>query len=186
MGSPNPLSLRPQDTLILLKLISADGRNWRQIDLAFELGLSQSEVGNALDRLRRAGLVDEGKKTVFRLAAIDFILHGLKYFYPAELGSLVRGMPTGHSASPLKGKLIVEDDAEWVWPDPDGKVRGIALYPIYESVPSAAKKDPVLYEMMALLDSIRAGNSRERKMAEDELRKRILRNPAGKKHEAWA
>lgn len=176
VGSPNSSSLRPQDALILLKLISAEGRKWRQIDLAFELDLSQAEIGNALERLRRAGLVDESKKAVYRLAAIDFILHGLKYFYPAELGSFVRGVPTGHSASPLKGKLVVEDEAEWVWPDPEGKVRGIALYPLYESVPAAARRDPVLYELMALVDSIRAGSARERKLAEDELRKRLLKS----------
>lgn len=176
MNAPNPLSLRPQDTLLLLKVISAEGREWRQIDLASELGLSQPEVGNALTRLRRAGLIAEDKKTAHRLAALDFILYGLKYFYPPELGPIVRGMSTGHSAAPLKGKLVIEDDAEWVWPDPEGKQRGTALHPLYESVPRAAKKDPVLYEYMALVDSVRAGGSRERKMAEGELRKRLMRS----------
>ncbi len=184
MTSLNPLSLRPQDTLLLLKLVAAEGRAWRQIDLANELGLSQPEVGNALERLRRAGLIDEAKKKAHRLAAIDFILYGVKYFYPAELGPIVRGIPTGHSAAPLKGKLVIEDDAEWVWPDPEGKQRGTALHPLYESVPLAAKNDQLLYELLALVDSVRAGSARERKMAEDALRKRLLKVQGGKKNEA--
>lgn len=168
------LNLRPQDSLVLLKLVSAEKSHWRQVDLAQDLGLSQSEIANALVRLRRAGLVNDEKKKALRLATVDFTLYGLKYFYPAELGSLVRGMPTGHSAKPLKGRLIVEDDSEWVWPDPDGKVRGIALLPIYETAPFAAKKDPALYELLALVDSVRAGGARERKLAEEAFRKRLL------------
>lgn len=175
MNSPSPLSLRPQDTLILLKLISAEGRHWRQTDLANELGLSQAEIANALVRLKRAGLIDGEKKRAFRLATIDFVLYGLKYFYPAEFGSLVRGIPTGHSAKPLKGKLVIADDAEWVWPDPDGKTRGLAIHPIYETVPFAAKADPILYELLALVDSVRAGGARERTLAEEALRKSLLK-----------
>lgn len=175
MNAPNPLNLRPQDTLLLLKLISAEGRRWRQVDLAGELGLSQAEVANGLVRLKRAGLVDEEKKKAFRLATIEFLLYGLKYFYPAELGPFVRGTATGHSAKPLKGKLIIEEGGEWVWPDATGSVRGIALHPIYPSVPNAAKKDPILYELMALVDSVRAGGARERKLAEEALRKRLVK-----------
>ena len=167
--------LRPQDVLVLLKVVAAENRQWRQQDLANELGLSQAEVANSLERLRRAGLVEESKRKAYRLAAIEFIVHGVKYFYPPEIGSFARGVPTGHSAKPLKGKLVIEENLEWVWPDSEGQQRGLSLSPIYASVPFAAKRDKVLHELLALIDSIRAGGSREKKMAEEELKKRLLR-----------
>jgi hypothetical protein len=40
-------------------------------------------------------------------------------------------------------------------------------------VPEAAMKDPKLYEMLALLDSIRDGRVREREIAVRELTQRI-------------
>lgn len=179
MKAPNPLNLRPQDTLVLIKLFCSEHRDLRQLDLANELNLSQAEIANALERLRRTGLIDDSKRRVYRLAAMEFLVHGIKYFYPPELGSFVRGMPTGHSAHPLKGKLVIVEHAEWVWPDDEGEHRGLAFYPIYETVPYAAKKDPALYELMALIDSLRAGTPREKKMAEEYLRVRFI-NPSVK------
>jgi len=174
MKASNPLNLRPQDTLILIKLLCAESREWRQLDIAMELDMSQAEIANSLERLRRASLIDDSKRRVQRLAATEFIVHGIKYFYPPELGAYSRGMPTGHSAKPLKGKLVIEENLEWVWPDAEGKDRGLILHPIYESVPFAAQQDPELYELMALIDSIRAGGPREKKMAEEHLRKRLM------------
>ena len=37
----------------------------------------------------------------------------------------------------------------------------------------AAKSDPKLYELLALVDTLRVGRARERTMAEEELRKRL-------------
>jgi hypothetical protein len=178
------LGIRPQDILLLLKLIASEGRKLRQLDLAMELGLSQAEIAYALGRLKNAGLVDESKKRVQKLAVIELVSHALKYFYPAEFGSFARGVPTGHSARPMVGKLMVEENLDWVWPSPEGERRGIALVPIYETVPSAAKNDPELYELLALVDSIRAGSVRERKIAEEEFRKRVLRRKNSEQYEA--
>ncbi len=72
-----------------------------------------------------------------------------------------------------------------MWPDSDGDQRGMALSPIYASVPLAARQDPELYELLALVDAIRAGNSRERKVAEEEFKKRVLRKKSSElKNEA--
>jgi hypothetical protein len=40
-------------------------------------------------------------------------------------------------------------------------------------VPDAARSDPKLYELLALVDAIRVGRARERKLAESELEKRL-------------
>jgi hypothetical protein len=52
-------------------------------------------------------------------------------------------------------------------------VRGVALYPLYPSVPEAARKNSALYELLALFDALRAGAARERKMASDLLAERL-------------
>jgi hypothetical protein len=51
--------------------------------------------------------------------------------------------------------------------------RGVALEPRYKTVPSAALRDSVLYEFLAIVDALRDGRARERKIAERELIKRI-------------
>jgi hypothetical protein len=47
------------------------------------------------------------------------------------------------------------------------------LAPLYKTVPQAALRDPFLYQMLALLDAIRDGRSRERQLAEQELKLRL-------------
>jgi hypothetical protein len=58
-------------------------------------------------------------------------------------------------------------------PDPDGDVRGVGLEPLYRAVPKAVRKDPVLYELLALIDALRDGRARERQIAERELSTRL-------------
>ena len=41
--------------------------------------------------------------------------------------------------------------------------------PLYPSAPKAARKDPKLYELLALVDMLRLGRARERAMAEQQL-----------------
>ena len=52
-------------------------------------------------------------------------------------------------------------------------MRGQAIVPLYPSIIEAIMKDPMRYELLALLDAIRVGKAREQKAAIDELTKRI-------------
>ena len=54
-------AIKPQDVAILLKLISIGHSDWRQIDLSFELEISQGEIAKSLARLKKASLVIEKK-----------------------------------------------------------------------------------------------------------------------------
>lgn len=146
------------------------------MDLAHELGLSQSEVSEGLERCRRAGLVDPSKKLLFKDAFLEFLLHGIRYVFPIEPGAVCRGLPTAHSAPPLAKKIIYQDSDRLVWPDDKGTVRGQSIQPLYPSVPAAARKDPALYEFLALIDALRIGRAREQKMATLEISKRIKAN----------
>lgn len=60
-----------------------------------------------------------------------------------------------------------------VWPHPEGEVRGESLEPLYPSAVDAARLDQGLYECLALVDALRVGRARERKLAIDLLAKRL-------------
>ncbi len=165
--------LKPQDVLVLLKMAASKDRSWRLVDLAQELGLSLSEVSMALERAKRARLIDSSKKNIIWPSLLEFVLHGLKYVYPAEPGALCRGVPTAHSAPPLSKKIVSEADEQYVWPSGHGTVRGQAIEPLYDSVPLAASKDPELYILLALVDALRVGRARERQIAGEELKRRL-------------
>jgi hypothetical protein len=167
------MQLKPQDVVVLLKLVVLD-KAWNYRSLAQELFMSTGEVHNALDRAARAKLFDTAEKRP-RLQALDeFLVHGLKYAFPAERGSLIKGMPTGYAAPPLNRASSTSDSEHpAVWPDPDGSTRGYKLEPLYASVPKAAKTDRSLYELLALVDAIRDGRARERAGAIELLHRRL-------------
>lgn len=168
------MGIKPQDILVLLKIIAMGNRNWRQSEIADELGISRAEVSNVLERCAAVGLVDEDKRVPQRAALLEFIQHGLKYVFPAKPGPLCRGIATSHSAPPLAKKIVSEPGDAYVWPRADGDLRGQEIEPLYPSISSIDfKKAPKLYEMLALVDAIRVGRARERKLAVEELDKRF-------------
>ncbi len=167
------ISLKPQDVLVLVKLCGYpnSGRPAYSV-IANELLMSQSEINASVKRLQSAKLVHEkdfGERPI--LAAVEeFLIHAVKYVFPARYGArIVRGMPTSYAAEPLSGLIDAGENPIPVWPDPSGTKRGLYFYPIYKSVPEAAKRDPVLYARLAMIDAIRDGSARERKLAEEYL-----------------
>src|SRR5262249_18842828 len=155
-------SLKPQDVLVLLKMLVWEGNpNYRLKDLADELEISQSEISTALERAKNVGLLDSSKRKPIKSALVEFLVHGLKYVFPAVPGPVDRGMPTAHSAPPLDKRIVSAPHDQLVWPSPHGTVRGHTVSPLYESAPQAAQKDRQLHEWLALLDAIRLGRARE-------------------------
>lgn len=175
-SASNPqLSLRPQDVVILLRLSLAKDEIPSYAALATELGMTASEVHAAVERAVAAQLArkESGKPTVILAALRTFLLHGARYTFPATQGSLSRGIPTGYAASPLNELIRAGNDPIPVWPSKDGTARGIALYPLYPSVPQAAMRNQALYELLALFDGVRAGSARERALASELLEKKL-------------
>jgi hypothetical protein len=123
--------------------------------------------------LVEARLWDSDSKRVNRQALLGFLVHGAPYAFPAALKEATRGVATGWGAPVFQGK-IVSNELPPVWPDPQGEVRGQAVKPLYPSVVHAAKLDPQLYDLLALVDALRLGRARERKIAEQELKKRLI------------
>jgi hypothetical protein len=98
----------------------------------------------------------------------EFALHGAKYAFPAVKLPLVIGVPTSHSAPAFAG-VFAPGSTDFVWPHPNGSVRGVGVEPLHPSVPFAAMQDAKLYEMLALFDALRVGKGRERGMALERL-----------------
>jgi hypothetical protein len=165
--------LKPQDVVVVLKLSVANDPKLSYSALAGALGMSPSEVHAAVQRATQAGLLRPDSRQPNRAAVLEFLVHGLKYAFPPDRSGVTRGMPTSHAAAPLSSKIVQGDDLPPVWPDPHGTVRGEALAPLYDSVPTAARNDAKLYECLALVDALRSGRARERKLAESMLRDRL-------------
>lgn len=164
----NQTGLKPQDILVLLKMLS--GR-LSQKEIADAVGLSQAEVSHAMRRLSLSKLIDS-KGEVIRRSALEFIVHGLKYVFPVIPGPVTLGMPTAYS-HPGQRSINYDSLDCVVWPHPEGSVRGQSINPIYASAALASKKDPELYELLSLIDMIRMGRAREVKMAAEKLEKRF-------------
>lgn len=161
--------MRPQDILILLKKITLDGKDLMNNQIAQSLKISPSEVSEAMERCRKARLVDSKKKKVNLLALEEFMVHGLKYTFPVETEGMARGVPTAISASPFNEK-IVTDNSVMVWPTPKGTVRGASVRPLYHTVPDVVESDPMLYKLLAIVDVFRIGRVREVELAKKELK----------------
>lgn len=164
--------MRPQDVVLLLKMITKNEQEWFQRPLAEELYLSQSEISESISRSKYAGLIAYSSKKVNRQALMEFLQFGLSYVFPQHPAAIVRGIATAHSAPPLNE--IITSSELYVWPSAKGNVRGQSITPLYPSVIEAIKRDPELYELLALVDAIRVGKAREKEIAIKELRNRIL------------
>ena len=168
-------SLRPQDVVVLAKLIAHAGPRPAFAQMGADLYMSASSVHAAVKRLVSARLVsgDVEDARPIAYAIEEFLVHGVRYAFPAKRGEVTRGMPTGYAAPPLSRQIVRNDEPPPVWPHPDGKTRGATLEPLYPTVPAAALRDSALYELLALIDALRDGRARERKIAEKHLRDRI-------------
>lgn len=168
--------LQPLDILVALKL-ALNEQTYTQAELAHELDVSASQVNRALKSCRESGLIEPDSMKVHRKSLNEFLLHGIKYAYPGKVGKVERGLPTAHSAAPLK-KRIRAADRPLVWPDPDGRVRGESVEPLYRNAVYASRRDAKMYEALALLDAIRIGRARERKLAAEMITKMLLSDDA--------
>ncbi len=164
--------MKPQDLVVLAKLVVIGDLGITQVSLAQTLYLSQSEISASLGRSAYAGLLYSDRRDVNRKLLFDFIQYGLRVVFPQHPGNIVRGTLTSHSAPPLVTSIDSEQD--YVWPYSKGLARGQSIAPLYPTVPQAILLDEQLYEMLALFDAIRVGRVRKKNLALEHLEKRIL------------
>jgi biotin operon repressor len=171
------VELKPQDLLVLLKRAANADKSWTYAAMGKALGLSASQVHRSVQRVTEAGLAiskGRGDWHVVPEALAEFAVHGVRYAFPAKVGAVRRGIPTSFGASPLSARISAAPGEAPVWPYAEGPARGPALSPLYRHVPEAALADPALYELLALLDALRAGRSRERTLAQKLLSERLV------------
>ncbi len=169
--------LNGQDIVVLLKLAGHD-RDWTVRSLEAELGIARAGVHRSLQRLRTAGLYDLERRRANISQAEEFLVHAVKYLFPAEFRGEARGVPTAWATRPLSEELAPRSDLPPVWPDPNGRERGIAFAPLHPAVPALARSDPELAERLALVDAIRIGDARIRGLAGKLLSRRLGRGAA--------
>jgi hypothetical protein len=170
------MDLKPQDLLVLLKVAAHPPQRWTYAALGKELAMSASETHASVKRAVAAGLAvtpSRGEWSPVRPNLLEFVLHGVRYIWPATAGPVKRGVPTAFGTEPLASQLSVAPGEAPVWAHPEGKVKGPTLSPLYRTAPQAALSDPALHRLLALVDALRTGRARERSLAarliEDEL-----------------
>jgi hypothetical protein len=146
--------------------------------------MSASEVNAGFKRLVLAGLlspvITDDPKNKFTLmpskpACEECLISGVKYFFPVQLGAYTRGIATSYAAPVFEKHLILGDDPIPVWPYGEGDRRGLALEPLYSSVPKSLAQfpDQLFYELLVLVDVIRSGRARERNIAIKLLKEKL-------------
>lgn len=171
---------REVDIVVLLGLLRHSAGEWTVRSLGKELGLPSASVQRSLDRLAATPAFDARRRRVSPGACDEIFNHALRYLAPARPGGETRGLGTSWAALPLSKHLAQADEPPPVWPDPHGELRGLEVMPLHPAVVSLARADPEMYELLALVDALRLGDTRTRGLAVELLRARIHTSPAAR------
>ncbi len=115
--------------------------------LAESLGIGKTEISNSLKRSTSVGMIFLERKTKHpranRKILLNFLIHGLKYVFPAEISPVTRGIPTSFAAPALQPHLRKVGDLIYVWPDPQGKKKANQSFPSFPLCPWPSAKTNV-------------------------------------------
>jgi hypothetical protein len=166
---PKQPTLRPSDVVVALQLTISPSAQFQQ--LAESTGISAGECHNAVRRLRLSGLVLPEERSASSDAMHQFVVQGLPFAFPSIVGPGIMGVVTAHSSPAFRG--IIESPDHFVWADADGPVRGQSLIPLFPGAPALASRNPPLYELLTIVDALRVGTTRVRKVAAELLAARL-------------
>ncbi len=145
--------------------------------LELQTGISKTQINRSLKHCMAIGLAREDRKLgvprANTRALLEFIIHGLKYVFPARAGELTRGIGTSFAAPVLAGRLLSAGEHLLVWPDAHGNTKGLKVEPLFKTAPYAARRDAEMYALLALIDAIRLGQPRESSLATTLLKERL-------------
>lgn len=161
--------VRSSDIYVLSGLLAHDGE-WSYRFLADRLHVPHPVIQRALVRAQEADLYSGERREVHVPHFEEFAIHAARFVAPAQLGALVPGVPAAWAAEPMASEIHSSgEEPPPVWPYARGQVRGQAIEPLHPAAPEAIEGWPELGEILALLDSLRAGDPRVRRVAEDLL-----------------
>jgi hypothetical protein len=169
--------LKSQDILVACKLHTLGEAEWPMRRLAGSLSISVSEIHAAIERCKAAGVLGtpRGKLNVGKRRFFELVTVAVPQVYYAVRGSVEMGVPTAMHAEPLKGVFLRDGrPIPLIWPSELGTVKGESLFPLYSTAPRAVQHDPDLHRLLALIDVVRVGDAKDRKLATDLLERMIL------------
>lgn len=167
--------IKDPDVYVLGGLLAHDGA-WTYRSFAKRLRVPHPVVQRALERAKGADLYSVDRREVHLPHFEEFALHALRFVAPARLGALTPGVPAAWAVEPMASAIRSSgNEPPPVWPYAHGRVRGQAIEPLHSAAPGAVENWPELGEVLALLDSLRAGDARVRQVAGD-LLLRMLRD----------
>ena len=144
---------------------------WTYHGLSNLTGISVSQCHSSCKRLREIGLLHDGVMNSWQVPSAqltEFLVHGLRYVFPAQVGESTRGIPTAHSAPFVAEAFVVDAGAPaLVWPTIDGEVRGNRLKPLHDCQLRCIAKSGSdrIYRALVCIDLLRVGQARERAWA---------------------
>lgn len=166
--------LKPLDIYVLVALLALPRRDgWTQAAFGQEWG-SRSLPGPALCSGWRRRAPGIGRRGRWRSRARK----GCSPTRSASSSPRASARPRAASRRrarrpPLASELVANDAL--VWPDDEGTATGTSLAPLHPAAPAAARRNPRLHEMLALVDALRVGRVRERTLAARRLHERIAK-----------
>lgn len=167
--------LSPTDIYVLAGVISNGDESWTLRDLASTLHVDHTLVHRALKRAEISELYNAHSRRVNLANFEELTVHAARFIAPAPLGALTRGLPAAWAAEPISA-LVHQTQGEPppVWPSALGAARGQALAPLHPAAIQASHDAP-LATLLAIIDSLRAGDVRVRKVATAALHDALLR-----------
>ena len=162
--------LGPTDLYVLAGVLARDSEQSTLRELARALHVDHTLVHRSLKRAETASLYATDTKTVNRANFEELMSHAARFIAPARLGELTTGVPAAWGAEPIS-TIIRQPPQEPppVWPDANGNVRGQTLRPLHKAAVQASRESPELAHLLSILDSLRAGDVRVRKIAAHSL-----------------
>jgi DNA-binding transcriptional MocR family regulator len=120
-----------EDVVLLLKLSASP--DWTVRTLAEETGIPRSVVHRALKRLAAAGLLDERRRRRVNVSqAEEFLIHAVKYVFPAAWEGESRGVPTPGAPGALGRSAGADSEATGPVLDRRGSYNDRASFPVGE------------------------------------------------------
>lgn len=161
--------VKASDVYVLSGML-ANQDDWTYRSLADRLRVPHPVVQRAVSRAQAAGLYSSERRGIHLPHFEEFAAHALRFVVPAQLGALVPGVQAAWAAEPMASAIRSSgEDPPPVWPHAPGRVRGQAIEPLHPAAPEAVEDWPQLGEILAVLDSLRAGDPRVRKVAQNLL-----------------
>ena len=139
---------------------------WSPARVQRDLQVPWSSLNLSLGRLSDAGVVRGGRPSRQALATLLPALQSLLPIGPSD-GVATMGVPTGASSPGLGEQLVVA--VPQVWAHSDGRVRGVAVQPLFRTIPDIALHDEGLHRLFGALDAARSGRAREYRLAREVL-----------------